>query len=142
MTLTDLFLDSSFFKALIDNRDKFHLMTKPTIDAIEKGIYKPITTNYILDETLTLIRIKSGLEKALQFGNFLRENRLNMRVIRVHAADDAAAWNWFVKDWSKLSFTDCVSFALMKRLNLTHIATFDQHFQRAGFTMVGIKTKA
>ena len=140
MALTDLFLDSSFFKALIDNRDEFHSMTKPTIDAIEKGIYKPVTTNYILDETLTLIRVKSGLDKTLQFGKFLRENRLNMRVVRVHATDDAAAWEWFVKDWSHLSFTDCVSFAVMKRLEITHVATFDQHFKRAGFTIVEPQT--
>lgn len=136
MASTDLFLDSSFFKALTDNHDEFHPMTKPTIDAIEKGIYKPVTTNYILDETLTLIRIKCGLEKALEFGNFLRENRLKLRVIRVHATDDAAAWEWFVKDWSQLSFTDCVSFAVMKRLEVTRVATFDQHFKRAGFIIV------
>ena len=47
--------------------------------------------------------------------------------------DDAGAWEWFEMDWSKLSFTDCVSFAVMKRLGLTDVATFDEHFTRAKF---------
>ncbi|RLB20138.1 MAG: VapC toxin family PIN domain ribonuclease, partial [Deltaproteobacteria bacterium] len=31
------------------------------------------------------------------------------------------------------SFTDCVSFVLMKSQNIKRVFTFDQHFQIAGF---------
>ena len=34
-----------------------------------------------------------------------------------------------------LSFTDCVSFAVMKRLGIGRAAAFDRHFSRAGFKM-------
>lgn len=47
--------------------------------------------------------------------------------------DEARAWNWFLKDWSDFSFTDCVSFALMERLGFKRVATFDRHFSKAGF---------
>jgi len=53
----------------------------------------------------------------------------------VTAADEAKAWDWFGLDWSDLSFTDCVSFAVMKRLGIGRAAAFDRHFARAGFKM-------
>jgi len=53
--------------------------------------------------------------------------------MRVTVADEAGAWQWFVKNWSKLLFTNCVSFAFMKRLRITRAAAFDEHFKRAGF---------
>jgi len=33
----------------------------------------------------------------------------------------------------RLSFTDCVSFVLMKSKNIKKVFTFDYHFQLAGF---------
>jgi predicted nucleic acid-binding protein len=36
----------------------------------------------------------------------------------------------------KLSFTDAVSFALMRRHRLARAFTFDRHFARAGFEIV------
>jgi len=58
-----------------------------------------------------------------------------VRIRRVTAADEAKAWDWFGLDWSDLSFTDCVSFAVMKRLGIGRAAAFDRHFARAGFKM-------
>src|SRR3989338_211671 len=47
--------------------------------------------------------------------------------------DKTAAWKWFTQKWSRLSFTDCVCFAQMKRLGLERVFTFDAHFKKAGF---------
>ena len=54
----------------------------------------------------------------------------------IDVADEAQAWKWFLNDWSKLSFTDCVSFAVMKRLDIARAATFDEHFNQARFTLI------
>lgn len=44
------------------------------------------------------------------------------------------AWDFFRKhDYKDYSFTDCVSFALMKEMKLTRYLGFDKHFERAGF---------
>ena len=61
---------------------------------------------------------------------------IKIKLVRSLPQDEAAAWEWFLLDWSDLSFTDCVSFAVMKRLGLEQVATFDKHFERAGFRMV------
>ncbi len=36
----------------------------------------------------------------------------------------------------KVSFTDCVSFSLMRRHGLNRAFTFDRHFADAGFELV------
>lgn len=131
-----VFLDSSYFKALIDEKDEFHSQADDILNLFTRNEDQLISTNYIVDETATLLRVRCGLNVALKFRSFLAIGTPTIKLIRVIVADDAAAWNWFVNDWSRLSFTDCVSFAVMKRLEITHVATFDQHFHRAGFTIV------
>ncbi|MBI3559037.1 PIN domain-containing protein [Candidatus Gottesmanbacteria bacterium] len=94
------------------------------------------TTNFIIDETLTLLRVRSGLKIAIDFKEDLLKSVHSLKIVRVLVKDEVIAWNWFVKEWSGLSFTDCTSFAVMKRLGLTEVATFDHHFSKAGFKIV------
>lgn len=131
-----VFLDSSFFKAVIDTHDNFYSQARKTWQLCIDNTYALYTTNYILDETYTLVRVKCDLKKALELRDALFGKKIDLAVIRVTVDDDAAAWEWFEKDWSKLSYTDCVSFAVMKRLGITSAATFDAHFARAGFQVL------
>lgn len=128
-----VFVDSSFFKALIDSKDEFHKKAKRILKNLEKEEAALITSNYILDETFTLIRVKCGLKFVDRFRKNLSLSSQVIKIIRITIKDEADAWKWFLNDWSKLSFTDCVSFALMKKLKLSRVATFDQHFKKAGF---------
>lgn len=131
-----IFIDTSFFKALIDGDDDFHKKAVDIWEKLEKEKLILITSNYVLDETFTLIRARRGLAIVLEFRDYLWQSGSVFKIERVIAQDEAEAWFWFLKDWSKLSFTDCVSFALMKRLNLKRVLTFDRHFEKAGFVMV------
>lgn len=132
-----VFIDSSQLKALIDPTDDFHLSATTLWSKLQKENTKLITTNYILDESFTLIRKKCGLEQTVRLRQFLVNSLTQLKIVRVTVTDEAEAWSWFLKDWSNLSFTDCVSFAVMKRLNLTRVAAFDNHFARAGFKIAG-----
>ena len=128
-----VFLDSSFFKGLIDPKDDFKQQAGKTWLKLREEGKNLITSNFIIDECLTLLRSKCNLETALKFRDLLAENSQIIKIVRVTVADEGMAWQWFIKDWSKLSFTDCVSFALMKRLGIKRAAAFDEHFKRAGF---------
>ncbi len=128
-----IFIDTGFFKALVDGEDDFNRQAKKIWQKLEEEKTDLVTSNYVIDETLTVIRIKCGLKKALKFRDLLAENSQILKIIRVTVADEAGAWQWFIKNWRKLSFTDCVSFAVMKRLGLRRVVAFDEHFQRAGF---------
>ena len=134
--MTPVFVDSSYFKALLDENDDFHKKALDIFADLTQQKEQLITTNYILNETLTLLRAKVNLEAAFKLRDFLNAGSPILTIYRVTSEDDVNAWSWFSKDWSKLSFTDCVSFAVMKRLEIARVATFDKHFTQAGFTIV------
>jgi len=135
MKTHEIFVDTSFFKAIADPKDDFHEDALNIFDRLTEEKTTLITSNFILDETYTLIRKRCGIEKVRQFTLALEEFEIGLEIIRVKPIDEQKAWDWFWKDWSGLSFTDCVSFALMQRLGLTRVATFDTHFSKAGFAV-------
>lgn len=130
------FVDTSFFKAVIDPRDDFYQDAKKIEAKINDEQIKLITSNYVLDEAFTLLRKRCGLKVVEEFRRYLTTISVILKIVRVTVADEGAAWEYFTKDWSGLSFTDSVSFAMMKRLNIKVTAAFDNHFKRAGFTIV------
>lgn len=51
--------------------------------------------------------------------------------------DEVEAIRWMRKYSDKeISFTDCISFALMRRLGIHSAFTFDRHFRDAGFEII------
>ena len=129
----DVFVDTSFFKAFIDSKDDFHQQAIQVLQKLKSKGSSLVTSNYILDETFTLIRVKCGLDLVKDFKKVLEEFETGLVIVRILVTDEKNAWEWFLLDWSDLSFTDCVSFAIMKRLEINRVATFDKHFERAGF---------
>lgn len=131
-----VFVDTSFFKGLIDIGDDFHQQAKDSWHRLKEEDATIITSNYVLDESFTLIRLRCGIKIVDQFRDDIIKSSYVIKIMRVTVTDEAEAWKWFLNDWSKLSFTDCVSFAVMKRLDITLAAAFDEHFKRAGFTLI------
>ena len=131
----EIFIDTSGFKALIDNKDEFHKEAVEIWKKLEREEIIIVTSNYVFDETFTLLRAKCGIEIVLEFRNYLVKSAPVLKIQRVTSRDEASAWNWFIKDCSKLSFTDCVSFGLTRRLNIKRVVSFDDHFKQAGFSI-------
>ena len=134
--MDSVFIDSSGFKALTDKNDGFSLKASKIWDKLRENKVGLVTSNYVLDESFTLLRNKCDLGKALMLREFLFRGEPKIKVARVLASDEIEAWKWFCLDWSKLSFTDCVSFAVMERLGLKEAFAFDKHFEKAGFSLV------
>lgn len=133
MASNAVFVDTSFFKAIIDPKDDFYQEGKEILDKLQKEKVTLVTSNYVLDESFTLIRKRCGKDMVDKFRKDLSKSAMVVTIIRVTVSDESESWNWFLLDWNDLSFTDCISFAIMKRLELTRVVTFDIHFQRAGF---------
>ncbi|MBU1130333.1 PIN domain-containing protein [Patescibacteria group bacterium] len=131
--MNKIFIDTSAVKALRDKKDDFHKRSLLVWEKLCNEDFELFLSNYILDESFTLLRNRCGLETAKLFRNFLLSSDKQINIVRVTVADEAGAWSWFLKDWCKLSFTDCVSFAVMKRLNIKNVFGYDKHFERAGF---------
>ena len=136
MKLNSIFVDTSFFKAFLDPEDDFNrdaLMILKRL-AVDNPLF--VTTNFILDESYTLLRVRKNLDFAIKLREFIYKDLKGSKVVIVSPEDEAEAWKWFLNPWKGLSFTDCTSFAVMKRLELSEVATFDNHFSKAGFKVL------
>jgi predicted nucleic acid-binding protein len=91
-----------------------------------------MTTDYVIDETLTLLRARGERERALTLGERFFDGDLT-EVYYLNSEDVRRAWEVFRdykdKDWS---FTDCVSRIIMERLGVTSAFAFDRHFSQFG----------
>ncbi|MBI3398342.1 MAG: PIN domain-containing protein [Deltaproteobacteria bacterium] len=92
-----------------------------------------ITSEYVIDESITLIRYRVSHYAAVIFGDALFNSSI-VKITDVQDEDRLKAWEIFKKYEDKeLSFTDCASFAIMEKLKLHKAFTFDEHFKKAGF---------
>ena len=95
-----------------------------------------ITTDYIVDETLTLLKARGQDAVALALGQQFFEGFLTQ--IHYLTQDDLRQmWETFRrfsdKEWS---FTDCASKVVMEKLGLMQAFAFDQHFRQFGTVAV------
>ena len=96
-----------------------------------------VTTDYIIDELLTLFRARGESSRAIDIGQQLWRSE-HAELWYLSEQDLAEAWNVYRryddKDWS---FTDCTSYALMKREGIRKAFAFDRHFRQFdGITVV------
>lgn len=133
------FVDSSAFKAIYDSGDDHHaearaLMQK--IQARDTDIASFLTTDYVLDEAITLTRFAHSHGKAVELADATQASRF-VRLIYTDEELFSVGVKTFRqhsdKEWS---FTDCVSFAAMKAEEVRTAFTFDAHFKQAGFDVI------
>ena len=95
-----------------------------------------VTSDYVIDETLTLLRLRLGLSAAEEWWHGIAGSR---RVVRelIHEERAERARHLFFRHRDKnFSFTDCTSFALMRELRIREALTTDKHFRQTGFQML------
>jgi len=131
--VTYIFVDTSAWYALLDKNDANHYAAVKFYDSL---VHPLVTSNYIADEVITLARIRLGYKVAVEIGQKLWAESI-ANLIRVMPEDEKKAWEIFVKYRDKtFSFTDCSSFALMERIGITEVFTFDEHFTQYGSFVV------
>lgn len=132
-----IFIDSSAFIALYLADDEFHKSAVTELNKLKNRQIVFVTSNFVLDEVYTFLRAKANKQNAIKFAEFLAENTEMLKIIRINVGDEQRAFEYFkVLDGRGISFTDCASFALMKRLKLKTVFTFDKDFSKAGFAVV------
>jgi len=128
-----LFVDTGAFVAIKDRADSHHLAAVSFNRASIEQKRQFVTTTYVVDETLTLLKIRANHRIAVQFGEEIRASRL-LRILHVTPEILEEAWKIFVKaDDQPFSFTDCVNFSVMLREKISSVFAFDGHFEKYGF---------
>jgi hypothetical protein len=116
-----IFVDTGAWYALVDKKDPDH---SAAASFLKKNKVPLLTTNFIFDEIVTLIRRRLGSSIAGDFGRQLKDSRLTS-LVAVQWENEERAW--------ELSYTDCTSFAVMKALKIDTAFTFDRHFLTMNF---------
>jgi uncharacterized protein len=129
-----IFVDTSAWYAAEVEDDINHQNARNFLVQLAQGKHGvAITTDYVLDETLTLLRSRRGLTDAVTFIDKIRRSK-SIRLFWIGEGVFEKALGIFRKRndvaWS---FTDCTSFALMNDLSITEAFAFDGHFEQAGF---------
>jgi len=132
-----IFVDTSAWLALADSHDRDHAEAAEFQHRIVRGEFgKQVTTNYVLAETVTIIRRRLGLAPAIRLSNAVRGGKevglFWIEPVHHHEATDLMAAHTD-KDWS---VTDCSSFVIMRSLGIRDAFTFDRDFAQAGFSIL------
>lgn len=132
-----IFVDTSAWIALVDESDRHHREAKAYYEQqIRQMGVELITSDYIIDETLTLIRYRMGMLFAQRFWNSIEQARSQniLRTIWVGQKtwQEAVALFFRYAD-QRFSFTDCTSFALLSQEPVDAVFSFDRDFVVAGF---------
>jgi uncharacterized protein len=127
-----VFVDTGGWMACADGADPAHARCRAARDSALEGGYTLITTDFVVDETLTLIRFRLGLSAADAWWRQV-DGSARVRWERVESDRFERARQLFFAYRDKdLSFTDCTSIAVMRELKLRAVITTDRHFQQVG----------
>jgi predicted nucleic acid-binding protein len=128
-----IFVDTgAWFAAFVPN-DTDHAAADAWLETNTEPL---VTTDYVIDELLALMKMRGEFRHALRLGANLFAEEIT-QVAWVLPDDIQQAWNIFRryddKDWS---FTDCVSRVVMERLGIQRAFAFDDHFRQFGTVIV------
>ncbi len=128
-----IFVDTSAWFASVVPSDTDHAAA---VSWLGQNIQPLITTDYIVDETLTLLRSRGEVSRSNSLGETFFSGQL-ASLYFLSEDDVRQSWQAFRrfsdKDWS---FTDCASRFVMSKLGLTDAFSFDHHFRQFGFVNV------
>lgn len=134
--MRELFVDTSAWDAIADSGDPNHSAALRYRDTLV-GTCRLVVTNYILDELFTLLLRNIGYTGTVDFKAKLDALAQKEILKVVWISPEIAEESWAVfkrfngdKAWS---FTDCVSYVVMKQLGISESFAFDHHFSQMGF---------
>ncbi|MBD2100587.1 PIN domain-containing protein [Leptolyngbya sp. FACHB-261] len=122
-----IFVDTSAWFASVMQSDANHKAASLWLSQNSQPL---LTTDYVVNETLTLLRTRRQTPRALALGEEFFASTL-AQIYYLSEADIQQTWQVFSqfsnKEWS---FTDCTSKVVMTKLNMTEAFAFDQHFRQ------------
>jgi predicted nucleic acid-binding protein len=140
MASEPVFADSAFFCALAAKRDAAHVAALAALDLLADDNRLIVTTDYIVDEALTLTKARANAAVALAL--LERIERSPAIILELVSGPRFGAAKAFFRKHADhgYSFTDCTSFVVMRELGLSEALTTDRHFREAGFKPLQTKS--
>jgi uncharacterized protein len=127
-----LFVDTWGWLALAEPLDRKHQAALQCYQEYSRS-GRVVTSNYVLDETITLLFLRLRFDAAYGFSRAV----LDSSFVAVETVTEARVRSAFelrrrFADKPNISFTDLTSIAIMTELKIVDILTADAHFAHVG----------
>lgn len=130
MGIKKVFIDTSAIFSLVNKKEEHHSKAEKFYNTLKSDKSLVFTTNYIINETYTLLSGRINKSTALEFIEAMSNTFI---IIYISREDDLGAIEILKKFEDKgFSFTDAVSFYIMKKEKIKIAFAFDKHFIQAG----------
>lgn len=126
-----IFVDTLSVVALINERDAYHHKASELADVFE---HQPLViTDAVLLEIGNALSRNFKSEAVAVIDHFLNSPEVEIARLTPELFEQSLNLHrsYADKEWG---LVDCVSFAVMRQMDITSALTFDQHFIQAGFT--------
>ncbi len=120
-----IFVDSSFFIALVLENDQWHDKALELIPKLEKS--QKMVSGLIISETVTIIGSRAGGKAGKMIYDNIKDN---CKIFpQEQSLYDHAIYTYLQYDGT-LSLTDSVTIEIMKKCNIQKIVSFDSDFDK------------
>jgi predicted nucleic acid-binding protein len=131
--LEDIFVDTSAWVALADKDDSLHRDAASSYPSIFKNYKTLVTSNLVIAETYIVLLKELRHKAAIEF---LERIKASPRILKICSNEnieteaEGILEKYIDQDFS---YTDAVSFTMMKKHKIKKAFCFDKHFVTAGF---------
>ncbi|MEM7582586.1 MAG: PIN domain-containing protein [Acidobacteriota bacterium] len=130
-----IFIDTGAFLGAFLERDQHHIPARSGWDELRGSSWRCFTSNFVLDETFTFLARRTSYRFAAERARSLLTSEV-LEILRPDHETELRALQAFERFADQqVSYTDCVSFALMERQRIRRAFAFDRHFALAGFEL-------
>ena len=120
-----IFIDSSYFIAIVDKRDQWHQKALELSNYLEnKDI---VVSSFIISEVLTEIGNRSGGKVAYNLYNYFEDS---CRIVHIDKDLLIESVDVFLKYDGTLSLADASSIVIMNNMKINEIVSFDSDFDK------------
>jgi len=131
-----LFVDTGAWYALADRSDKYHNQAVDIYPELLRSYHHLTTTNLVIAETYILICRSIGHQEAIVFLESMTTSPRIRKIYSDRVLEEKAEDILRKYQDQDFSYTDAVSFAVMKQFGIGQAFSFDEHFMTAGFTLI------
>lgn len=125
-----VFIDSNIFIAELNKDDSLHDRAKAILRNIEKQNLSAITSNFIVNEVITVLSQRVSKTTAITFANFIYDSDTAVDIMTISRNIEIKAIDYLKNLKSKnISFCDCATLAVLDLFTIDNLATFDKDFK-------------
>jgi predicted nucleic acid-binding protein len=140
--MRSIFIDTWGWLALGHRKDNYHAQVKYLYQEIRKKQVIVYTSDYVLDELITLLFKREIFSEAVTFVQGILDsaniNKISIEKVTLPRLIKTWELRKKLQDKPQISFTDLTSMIIMQELGIQYVLTDDSHFLQVGFNFICI----